>query len=443
MSKQEVQHEQAIDPNWLESLKQLHPRDTAEQLRYSEIDTIRAILRQLPDEMTAAVLRELPDELQVELFQSMRLHRVSDILGEMFTDDAVDILGQVDEQRLSEIVSQMDPEQALDIKTLLSYPDDTAGGLMRSEYVAVAESMSLREATDELRREEEDAEGLSYIYVLDSGGKLRGVVPVRELLFKPGHLLVRDIMKTDVTAVSVHADQEEIAQDFRNYRYSALPVIDDQQKLCGVVTVDDVIGVIEEEATEDMQLMVGLLRDEGVETPRLISVRRRLPWLYLNLITAFIAASVIALFEEMIGRQPMLAVFLPVIAMLGGNAGAQTLTIVVRSLALGELQATRHGKILAKEISVALVNGLAIGAAVGLIAWLWKSSPVLGGVVMLATLCNVTLAVAAGVIIPLTLKRLKIDPALASNILLTTAADVVGFFIFLGLASLVFHLLPV
>ena len=433
----------AIDEQWLESLKSEHPRDIAEQLRYCENSEIRAVLRKLPDEMTAGVLRELPEEVQVELFESMRLHRVSDILAEMFTDDAVDILGQVDEQRLGEIVARLDPEQAEDIRTLLGYAEDTAGGLMRSEYVSVADDITLREATEALRREEGDSEGLSYIYVLDASRHLQGVLPLRELLFKPGNHLVRDVMKRDVRAVSVHSDQEEIANDFRNYRFSALPVVDDEQRLCGVVTVDDVLGVMEEEATEDMQRMVGISEEEGVDTTRMQSIRRRLPWLYLNLITAFLAASVIALFEQKIGARPALAVFLPVVAMLGGNAGAQTLTIVVRSMALGQLQSTRHRQILFKEVSVAVINGLAIGVVVGLVAWLWKGSPALGGVANIAMLVNITLGVAAGVVIPLTLKGLKIDPALASNIMLTTTADVVGFFVFLGLASLVFGLMPV
>lgn len=425
------------------SLEEMHPRDIAETLRDYDIDRIRAALRRLPDEISAEVLREMPEDTQVALFESMRLHRVSDILGEMFTDDAVDILGQIGEERLAAIVARLDPEQAREIKTLLAYPEDTAGGLMRSEYVSVPEDITLREATEALRREETDSEGLHYIYVLDDQRHLRGVLPVRELLFKPGHLLVRDVMIDEVRSVSVHADQEEIANLFRNYRYSALPVVDDFQRLSGVVTVDDVLGVLEEEATEDMQRMVGLFEEEGVGTSRSQSIRRRLPWLYLNLLTAFLAASVISLFEERIGALPMLAVFLPVIAMLGGNAGAQTLTIVVRSLALGQLDNEGHKKILLKEVSVALVNGLAIGVAVGLIAWLWKGSPTLGGVATLAMFINITLGVAAGVIIPLTLKNLKIDPALASNIMLTTTADVVGFFVFLGLATLVFHLLPV
>ena len=284
--------------------------------------------------------------------------------------------------------------------------------------------------------------GIFYIYVTDAEGRLRGVLRVRDLLFRPSDLTIRDIMVPEVRAVSVHADQEEIARLFRAYAFSAIPVVDDFQRLRGVVTADDVLDIMEEEATEDMQRMVGLSGEETAETHWLRSVRNRLPWLCVNLATAFLAGWVVSLFEATIAKYAVLAVFLPIIAGQGGNAGTQTLTVIVRSIALGEIPDTHHRAILIKEILVGLLNGLAIGIVVGGISWLWKREFVLGLIAFAAMTLNMIAAGIAGVLIPFGLKALRIDPALASAIMLTTVTDVVGFFLFLGLAALVLSQFP-
>ena len=222
----------------------------------------------------------------------------------------------------------------------------------------------------------------------------------------------------------------------------ALPVVDDFQMLCGVVTSDDVLDVIEEEATEDMQRMIGLSGEETLETPWNISLRNRLPWLYVNLATAILAGWVVSLFESTIDKYAVLAVFLPIIASQGGNAGIQTLTITVRSMALGGIEGRKKTRILTKELFVALLTGLATGVAVGLIGWWWRGDLVLGVIACLALLLNVICAAGAGVLIPIGLKALKIDPALASSIMLTTVTDVFGFLMFLGLAGMGFHYFP-
>jgi magnesium transporter len=278
--------------------------------------------------------------------------------------------------------------------------------------------------------------------VTDAEGRLRGVLRVRDLLFSPSNLKIRDIMEPGVRAVSVHADQEEIARLYRAYGFSAIPVVDDFQRLRGVVTADDVLEVVEEEATEDMQRMVGLSGEEAAETPWMRSVRNRLPWLCFNLATAFLAGWVVSLFETTIAKYAVLAIFLPIIAGQGGNAGTQTLTIIVRSIALGDLPEKRHRSILVKEILVGLLNGLAIGLVVGGVSWLWRGELVLGVITFAAMVLNMVAAGIAGVLIPLGLRALRIDPALASAILLTTVTDVVGFFLFLGLAALVLSYFP-
>jgi magnesium transporter len=427
----------------LSDLANKHPRDIAEEMRELPLARIRDTLRTLPDAVAAEVITDLPKDIQVRLFESMQASHLSGIVGEMFSDDAADVLGGVSSARLREIMRGMPADEARQINDLLQYPEDTAGGIMQTEVISVSEDLTIAEAIEMLRREEENVpDGIFYIYVVDSEYRLRGVLRVRDLLFSPSSLKIREIMLPEVRAVSVHADQEEIARLFRAYGFSAIPVVDDFQRLRGVVTADDVLDIVEEEATEDMQRMVGLSGEETAETPWTHSVRNRLPWLYFNLATAFLAGWVVSLFETTIAQYAVLAVFLPIIAGQGGNAGTQTLTIIVRSIALGEVPAKHHRAILVKEVLVGLLNGLAIGLVVGGVSWLWKNNVVLGVITFAAMVLNMIAAGMAGVVIPLGLKALRIDPALASAIMLTTVTDVVGFFLFLGLAALALSYFP-
>jgi magnesium transporter len=433
----------SVEPGSLRALKNQHPRDIAEDIRDLPLARVREILRELPDPFAAEVISQLPQDVQVRLFESMQVSKLSGIVGEMFSDDVADVLGHVTAARLREIMSGMPPEEARQISDLLKYPEDTAGGIMQTEVIAVPEDVSIAEALALLRREQEDLpNGIFYIYATDAERRLRGVLRVRDLLFGSSNLKIRDIMVPEVRAVSVHADQEEIARLCHAYGFSAIPVVDDFQRLRGVVTADDVLDVLEKEATEDMQRMVGLSGEEAADTPWMHSVRNRLPWLYFNLATAFLAGWVVSLFESTIAKYAVLAIFLPIIAGQGGNAGTQTLTIIVRSIALGELPEKRHRSILAKEILVGLLNGLAIGLVVGGISWLWRNEFVLGVITFAAMALNMVAAGIAGVVIPLGLKALRIDPALASAILLTTVTDVVGFFLFLGFAALILSYFP-
>jgi magnesium transporter len=433
----------SVELRSLTALKNRHPRDIADEIRDLPLARVREILRELPDAFAAEVISQLPRDVQVRLFESMQVSNLSGIVDEMFSDDVADVLGHVSAARLREIMNGMPPEEARQISDLLKYPEDTAGGIMQTEVIAVPEDVSIADALALLRREEEDLpNGIFYIYVTDAERRLRGVLRVRDLLFRPSNLKIRDIMVSEVRAVSVHADQEEIARLCHAYGFSAIPVVDDFQRLRGVVTADDVLDVVEKEATEDMQRMVGLSGEEAADTPWMHSVRNRLPWLYFNLATAFLAGWVVSLFETTIAKYAVLAIFLPIIAGQGGNAGTQTLTIIVRSIALGELSEKRHRSILAKEILVGLLNGLAIGLVVGGISWLWRNEFVLGVITFAAMALNMVAAGIAGVVIPLGLKALRIDPALASAILLTTVTDVVGFFLFLGLAALILSSFP-
>lgn len=420
----------------ISQLKEMHPSDIAWEIDDLDLPEIRAILRHFPDDKAAEIITELSPESQTELLENMRIERVSDIVTEMYTDDAVDALSNVSPERLQVIMDKLPDADVAEISTLLKYDEDTAGGIMRTEVVAVRTDMTLGQAREHIRRDEDaDQDSAIYVYAVDENDRLQGVLRLRDLLFRDMRLKVSDVMISEVRSISVHADQEEIANIFQRYNYIALPVVDDFGKLVGLVTSDDVIDVIQEEATEDMQRMVGLTNEEMVTTPWQRSVGNRLPWLVINLGTAFLAAWVISRFEGTIVKYGMLAAFLPIIGGMGGNAGTQTLTIVVRSLALGEIEDKEWRSLLLKEVCVGLVNGCAIGLLVGVITWFWKGYFVIGGVVCLAMLLNMIAAAMAGVLVPVGLRSVKVDPALASSIMVTTVTDIVGFFIFLSLAS--------
>ncbi|MEM9158058.1 MAG: magnesium transporter [Verrucomicrobiota bacterium] len=415
----------------------MHPSDIAAEIEDLELGEIRQRLRLLSDELAADVITELPQDLQTELMENMRLDRVSEIIPEMHSDDAADALGHVSPERLQDILEELPQEEVEEISDLLEYDEDTAGGIMQKEVISINENLSLNEAREAIRKDEDQEDVSSiYVYVVDDQERLCGVLRLRDLLFRDLRLNVKDVMITEVRAVTGEEDQEEIANLFQKYNFTALPVVDKEGKLTGLVTSDDVIDVIQEEATEDMQRMVGISGEEMVSTPWAKSVRNRLPWLCVNLCTAFAVAGVVAQYEQTISQYAVLAVFLPIVGLLGGNAGSQTLTIVVRSLALGEIEDKEWRGVLAKEIAVALANGLAIGIIVGVISYLWKGNPILGLVAFLAMMLNIIAAAFSGVMVPIGLRTLKVDPALASSIMVTTVTDVVGFFLFLSLATL-------
>jgi magnesium transporter len=341
-----------------------------------------------------------------------------------------------------ETLALLPAEYASGVRALLRYPEDTAGGIMSNRFISLHEEMNVDQVRELLRsRAEEDrSEDIAYLYVTDSAQRLVGIVGLRDLVFRRPDRRMKEIMNRDVKCVRADTDQEELARQFEHYHYLGLPVLDPGDRLVGVVKASEALEVARKEATEDMQLMVGLSGEERALTPWQKSVGRRLPWLYVNLATAFAAAAVVNLFEGTIARWTALAVFLPIVAGQGGNAGMQTLTVIIRDLALGELSLSEGRKALFKEIMLGLVNGLAIGLVVGVVGYLWKGSWVLGIVAGTAMLLNQLAAALAGVVIPLGLKMLRVDPALASSIFLTTVTDVAGFFFFLGLAALALRL---
>ena len=425
-------------PIVLKEFLTLHAADLADRLQRLVPDEARALLRQLPAAKAAAALAEVEAENLPDLLAAFDAAQLAEILRQLAPDDAADLLQQLAPALRRDALAKLPPETADGLRALLRYPEDSAGGVMTNRFIALREDMTVEEVRELLRdrAQEERTEDIAYLYVTDAQSRLVGIVSLRDLVFRRAERRMGEILNREVKFVRADADQEELARQFEHYHYLGLPVLDAEGKLVGVVKASDALEVAAREATEDMQLMVGLSGEERARTPWQHSMKRRLPWLYINLGTAFLAAFVVGLFEDTIARWTALAIFLPIVAGQGGNAGMQTLTVIIRDLALGELAPGDGRRALVKELILGLLNGLAVGIVVGLIGWWWQGSLTLGLVAGVAMLLNQLAAAASGVLIPLGLRALRLDPALASSIFLTTVTDVAGFFFFLGLATI-------
>ncbi len=419
----------------IQVLSNLHPADRAEAFSDLPKDDQEEILPRLDPEDAAELLEELEDAEAAEAAASLPTAALAEVLDEMEPDAAADLLGDLPKAQAESVLAQMD--EADEVRPLLAHADDTAGGLMTSEFFALRRQMTAQQAIEFLRQQEPDGETPYYLYVVDRFDRLIGIVGLRDLIVAAPEATLESVMKRDVRSVPVGTDQEEVARLMTKYSLLALPVVDNDGKLVGVIRSSDVAHVIEAEATEDIYRLANVSDgDLSVWSPIRLSVSRRLPWLIVNLFTAFLAASVVGLFEATIAQLAVLAVFQSIVAGQGGNAGTQTLAMIVRGLALGEIEFRDIGSALVREISVGLIHGTIIGLLVALGAWLWKGIPLLGLTIGLAMIGNLVAAGLAGTLVPLTLKAFRLDPALASAVLVTTVTDCVGFGLFLGLATL-------
>jgi magnesium transporter len=416
-------------------LNDLHPADRAEAFSDLPKDEQEEILPRLDPEEAAELLEELEEEEAAEAAASLPAAALADVLDEMEPDAAADILGDLPKEQAESTLAQM--EEADEVRPLLAHRDDTAGGLMTSEFFALRRQMTAQMAIDFLRQQGPDVETPYYLYVVDRFNHLIGVVGLRALISAPPEATIESLMHRGVRAVPVGTDQEEVARLMTKYSLLALPVVDADGQLVGVIRSNDIAYVIEEEATEDLYRLSNVSDgDLSVWSPVRLSVSRRLPWLFVNTFTAFLAASVIGLFEGTIEKVAALAVFQSIVAGQGGNAGTQTLAMMVRGLAVGEIEFRDTGSALLREVGIALIHGASMGLIVALGAWLWKGNPILGLIIGLAMVGNIVAASMAGTLVPLSLKALKLDPALASAVLVTAVTDTVGFGLFLGLATL-------
>ncbi|NIO07997.1 MAG: magnesium transporter, partial [Deltaproteobacteria bacterium] len=349
---------------------------------------------------------------------------------------AASILMTLSEDRRNSFVERLSQKNREQIRELLTYPENSAGRLMTTEFLALRTDTKVREAIQRIRTLANRKAPASYAYVVNEEYHLVGVINMRDLIIAQGDSTLASIMRMHVFSVNAFADCEEVAAELAEKKYFAAPVVDHENRLLGVIKADQLLGDVQQRATEDIQKLFGAGGDERVFSPISFSLRKRLLWLNVNLATAFLAASVVALFEGIIAKITVLAVFLPVVAGQGGNAGIQTLAVVMRGLVMREIAPSRVWPLLGKEAIIGGLNGLAIGVVTGAIAWYWAGNAYLGIVIGLAMIVNLLAAGLSGAAIPLSMKAMGLDPAQSSGIILTTVTDVVGFFAFLGLAVL-------
>jgi magnesium transporter len=399
----------------------------------------------LDPETAGRIFAEMDPEAAARVLEVMEPPEASMVVAAMDPDDRVDVLEQLPDDVHEAIVREMTPKDRAEVDLLEQYPPDTAGGIMTTDVTALSEDLSIEEAVSELRRLREQYEQMFYVYVIDRRRHLIGVLSMRDLILAKPDRRLRQIMRTEVARVPATMDQEKVAQLMRQKGYLALPVVDDQNRLIGLVTVDDVVDVMAEEATEDVQKMFGAGAEERLTSPWTFSFRQRIGWLEVNLLTAFMAAWVISRFESVISLVPVLAAYQSIVTGMGGNGGAQSLAVAIRGMALGETGARIIRHVLYRETIVGLFTGLVIGATTAIPAALGvfggtkplNYNPyVLGGVVAAALMINHLLACITGVAIPFMMKWLGFDPAQSATVWATTVTDCCGFFATLGIAQL-------
>ena len=424
--------------NLVNLLQKQHPADLAQlfsDLPEKERQSAFTFLAERNTKLAMEALSELGPESGAKLLADRSAEEIVKLTQELPSDDAAALIDYLPEELAASVLEQLQKRPAGgDVGELLEYAEQAAGRIMNPKVFALAEDMTAGESITALQSSR-DVEVVFYLYVIDARRHLVGVVSLRRLLLVSPETPLKRIMTTDLISVRADMDQEEVARLVASYNLLAIPVVDEENKLVGVITVDDVIDVIKDEATEDVYRLAGVAGDDRVFTKASESLRKRLPWLLVNLGTAFLAASVVGLFKNTIDQVVALAIYMPVVAGMGGNAATQTLTVIVRGIALGELTWGNTRKALLKEAVVGIGNGVACGTIGALVAWMFSRDLMLGGILAMAMIINMFVAATAGTLIPLMLRALKVDPALASSVFITTLTDVFGFFSFLGLAK--------
>lgn len=420
----------------LRYLGKSHPADIA--LLFKDLDPVEVrLLFDLLFSIRRAgkTLKELPPDLLPEILELIEEEKIAKMMVWTDPDDEVMFIDCLPEERRERVLALVDPDRRERVQQSISYPEGTVGRITTTEYLALPPNTSAQEAIDKIR-ERGELESFFYLYVVDQAEKLIGVVPLRNLVVAPKDRTLLEMMIPDPVQGEVSMDQEDAARLVSKYDLLALPIVDSGGHLMGIITVDDVIDIINQETTEDMYRMAGLEEEDRIFSHPKLSIQKRLPWMSFNLLTAMLAAFVVGLFEGTIEKAVSLAVFMPVVAGMGGNGGIQTLTVMVRGIALGELEFSTAWRAVMKEVIVGITIGAATGLMVAGVAYLWKGNPVLGLILALAMVINLLVAALAGTLIPLALKQVRLDPALGSGVLVTTFTDVFGFLSFLGLATI-------
>ncbi|HAH32357.1 MAG TPA: magnesium transporter [Elusimicrobia bacterium] len=412
------------------------PARAAEALETLEQADSARILELLPEADSAALLERHPPQKAAHLLARLPAQRSASLAQALSPRQAAAVLGRLPEKTARRIIALLPKELAAAMGETLSYPAQSAGRLMHGDFLSFRAGLRVEEVIHRLRQLARGQVPLSYCYVVDGNSRLIGVLNMRDLLLADGEARIESVMITKVLHVSPFADREELVTLFSKKHFLTMPVIDTDGRLLGVVPTSNIIESTEEEAGEDIQILFGASAEERAFSTVWFKITRRLPWLTINLFTVFLAGAVVAVFEDLIARAAVLAVFLPIIAGQGGNAGTQTLAVVIRGMLMREVSPQNAWRLVKTEVLAGLVNGFATGALTALAAWLWKGSPFIGVIAGFAMVVTMVAAGLSGALIPLTMKRFGYDPAHSSGIFVTTVTDVTGFFSFLGLAWL-------
>ena len=431
---------QAIDSGSLYQIRQMIktlPTAGIAHLIESSPPKTRSVLWQLIDkDSEGEVIQYLNEDLQNDILRELNAEQVAELTEGLETDDLADILQQLPQQVTSQVLQAMGQQDRHRVETVLSYDEDTAGGLMNTDTITVRRSHTVELVLRYLRRHESIPEMTDNILVVNRDDELLGILPLREVLVSDPNTLVREVMREDIEAIPVDMEATQIAQLFEQHDWVSAPVVDNNEKLLGRITIDDVVDVIRDSTEHSLMSMAGLDEEDDTFAPIIKTAKRRALWLGVNLMTAVLASVVIYLFQDTIEQVVYLAVLMPIVANMGGVAGTQTLTLVIRSLALGHISPSNSRWLLTRELGVAVLNGALWAFVISLIAFMWYRDLLLSYIIASAMLINLVTAALAGAYLPLFLKRIKIDPALAGSVALTTVTDSIGFFAFLGLAQI-------
>jgi magnesium transporter len=415
----------------------LHSADLADLLEALRADDREDLIAALGASLEPEVLADLDEHVRDRVLENIEPAEIAAAAAELDTDDATYLIEDLDEAEQRRVLEAMPASDRELVEAALAYPDESAGRLMQRDYVAVPAFWNVGQVIDWLRETEELPDEFYEIFIVDPRHRPIGTVPLYRAMRNQRRTAVSEIMDTDLHAVPVEMDQEDVAYQFDQYNLASAPVVGSDGRLLGQITVDDVVDVIQEEAEEDIHRLGGVSADGDLHLNPIQTVRRRWAWLLVNLLTAVIASLTIAIFADTIEQVVALAILMPIVASMGGNAGTQTLTVAVRALATKELTAANATRIVWKECVVGGANGVIFAIVTGAVAAIWFGVPIIGVVIGLAMIINLLIAGAAGMLIPLGLSRAGVDPAISAGILLTTVTDVVGFFAFLGLAKLI------
>jgi len=413
----------------------LHEADIADLFEGLDREDRQKLVSLLGDDFDPEVLPFLDSSVFEEIVEVMEPQDLARSLTELASDDAIEVLEEFDEDQQSEILAALEPQDRLLLEESLTFPEDSAGRIMQREIVVVPETWNVGETIDYMRAAKDLPDDFYTLYVVDPKHHPIGGLPLSRVMRTRRPVPLTEIMDTDLKTIPVTMDQEEVAYLFRQYYLVSAPVVDDSGRLLGVITVDDVVDIIDEEAEEDL-MKLGGVREADFYSDLKDTVKARSSWLFVNLLTAILASAVISFFEGTIEKLVALAVLLPIVASMGGNAGTQTLTVAVRAIAMKNLSEATAARFIGKEIAVGLLNGIVFAVIAGGLTWFWAGDPWLGGIIGAAMIVNMIVAGLAGTLIPLGLEKLNVDPAVASSVFLTTMTDVVGFFALLGLAAL-------